>query len=52
MLADELKKLNPGPQVHITHLMPGEEDDIMREIARHVPRNTPLRLERGKVFEI
>jgi ribonuclease BN (tRNA processing enzyme) len=52
MLADELKKLKPGPLVHITHLMPGEEDDIMREIARHIPSDTPRRLERGQVFEL
>jgi ribonuclease BN (tRNA processing enzyme) len=52
MLAAELKKLKPGPQVHITHLMPGEEDDIMREIARHIPHNTPRRLERGQIFEL
>jgi ribonuclease BN (tRNA processing enzyme) len=52
MLAGEIKKLQPGPRVHITHLMPGYEDDIMREIARHVPQGTPQRLRRGKVFEI
>ena len=52
LLADELKKLKPGPQVHITHLMPGREDDIMREIARHIPDNTPRRLDRGQIFEI
>jgi ribonuclease BN (tRNA processing enzyme) len=52
MLAGELKKLKPGPRVHITHLMPGREDDIMREIARHVPDNTPTRLTRGQVFEL
>jgi len=52
LLADELKKLKPGPQVRITHLMPGREDDIMREIARHIPNNTPHRLERDHVFEI
>lgn len=52
MLAGELKKLKPGPRVHITHLMPGREDDIMREIARHIPDNTPRRLTRGQVFEL
>jgi 3',5'-cyclic-nucleotide phosphodiesterase len=52
LLADELKKLKPGPQVHITHLMPGREDDMMREIARHIPDNTPRRLMRGEVFEL
>lgn len=52
MLAGELKKLKSGPQVHITHLLPGREDDIMREIARHLPNNTPRRLERGQVFDL
>ncbi|MBI5782999.1 MAG: 3',5'-cyclic-nucleotide phosphodiesterase [Gammaproteobacteria bacterium] len=52
MLAGELKKLKSGAQVHITHLMPGREDDIMREIARHIPHNTPRRLERGQIFEL
>jgi ribonuclease BN (tRNA processing enzyme) len=51
LLAAELKKLKPGPQVHITHLMPGAEDEIMAEIARHVPTNTPRRLVRGEVLE-
>jgi hypothetical protein len=32
--------------------MPGYEDDIMREIARHIPQSTPQRLMRGKVFEL
>jgi ribonuclease BN (tRNA processing enzyme) len=52
MLAGELKKLKPGPRVHITHLMPGREDEIMHEIARHIPDNTPRRLTRGQVFEL
>jgi len=52
MLAGELKKLKSGPHVHITHLMPGREDDIMREIARHAPSNTPKRLERSQVIEL
>ncbi|GAB4510047.1 MAG: 3',5'-cyclic-nucleotide phosphodiesterase [Sulfuricaulis sp.] len=52
MLAGELGKLKSAAQVHITHLMPGREDDIMREIARHIPHNTPQRLERGQVFEL
>lgn len=52
MLAGELKKLKSSAAVHITHLMSGREDDIMREIARHIPDNTPRRLERGQVFEL
>jgi ribonuclease BN (tRNA processing enzyme) len=51
ILVDDLKKLKAGPQVHITHLMPGEEDAIMAEIAHYVPRNTPRRLSRGDVIE-
>jgi 3',5'-cyclic-nucleotide phosphodiesterase len=50
-LAQDLKKLKPGPQVHITHLMPGAEDEIMAEIERHLPTNTPRRLVRGEVLE-
>jgi ribonuclease BN (tRNA processing enzyme) len=52
MLAGEMRKLKPGPQVHITHLLPGHEDDIMREIAHHIPHGTPRRLDRGQVFEL
>jgi ribonuclease BN (tRNA processing enzyme) len=51
LLAQDLKKLKPGPQVHITHLMPGAEEEIMAEIARHVPTHTPRRLVRGDVLE-
>lgn len=52
LLAGELRKLKPGPQVHITHLQPGYEDEIMAEIARHLPNNTPRRLMHGEVLEI
>jgi len=52
MLAGELRKLKPGPQVHITHLQPGYEDGIMAEIARHLPDNTPRRLMHGEIIEI
>lgn len=52
MLVDELRKLKAGPQVHITHLQPGVEDEIMAEIARHLPRNTPRRLMHGEVIEL
>lgn len=52
LLAGELKKLKPGPQVHITHLMPGSEDEIMAEISRHVPTHAPRRLVRGDVLQL
>ena len=31
----ELRKLKRRPIIHITHLMPGEEKEILREIAHH-----------------
>jgi ribonuclease BN (tRNA processing enzyme) len=52
MLAGELRKLKAGPQVHITHLQPGYEDEIMAEIARHLPNGAPRRLMHGDVIEI
>jgi len=52
LLASELKKLKSSPNVHITHMMPGREDEIMREIAQHIPQHTPQRLLRGQVFDL
>jgi ribonuclease BN (tRNA processing enzyme) len=51
LVAEDLKKLKPGPQVHITHLMPGAEEEIMAEIVRHIPSHAPRRLVRGDVLE-
>ncbi len=52
LLVGELGKLKSSAQVHIAHLMPGHEDEIMQEIARRIPHNTPRRLERGQVFDL
>lgn len=52
LLAEELKKLSRAAQVHITHLMPGEEEAIMAEIRGHVPHNPPQALHAGMVFEL
>ncbi len=52
MLTGELGKLKSPAKVHITHLMPGHEDEIMQEIARHIPHNTPRRLMRGDIIEL
>jgi ribonuclease BN (tRNA processing enzyme) len=51
LLAGELAKLKSAAQVHVTHLMPGEEEEIMREIAARLPHG-PRRLMRGEVIEI
>jgi len=52
MLTHELRKLNPGPSVHITHLMPGMEEEIMAEITAHGSVHAPRRLREGETFEI
>jgi ribonuclease BN (tRNA processing enzyme) len=47
----ELAKLTSRPQIHITHLMPGREDEIMVEVRGHAADRTPRRLMRGAVIE-
>ena len=52
MLAAELTKLQREPDIYITHLMPGHEDAIMKEIQHHIAQRTPLRLVQGQTFEL
>lgn len=50
-LIDELKQLKLNVPVYITHLKPGREDTIMREIrALHPVKNMPQPLLQGQVF--
>ena len=51
-LADDLNKLKHQPGLFITHLKPGEEENIMCEIDELVPERQPSTLQRGQVFEI
>lgn len=51
-LAGELAKLERPAEVYITHLMPGSEQEIMDQIATHLPENTPRALVRDQVFEL
>ncbi len=51
-LARELGKLKRDPEILITHLAPGEERAIMREILRHVPDRRLRPLKRGEVLEV
>jgi ribonuclease BN (tRNA processing enzyme) len=51
MLAGELKKLGVRPQIHITHLLPGREDEIMAEIVRQLPDRKPRRLLCGEILD-
>lgn len=52
LLARELTKLARAAQIHITHLMPGEEEAIMAEIRRHAPDRPVQALRAGMVFEL
>jgi len=50
-LVEELRKLKRRPTIHISHLMPGEEQDILREIAGHDPELKVQPLKPGMVIE-
>ncbi|MDH5649860.1 MAG: 3',5'-cyclic-nucleotide phosphodiesterase [Gammaproteobacteria bacterium] len=52
LLAGELKKLTVNPEIFITHLMPGCEQQIMQEIYQHIGSTRPLPLKRGHVFKL
>ncbi|MCG6976266.1 MAG: 3',5'-cyclic-nucleotide phosphodiesterase [Acidiferrobacterales bacterium] len=52
MLAGELAKLDVDAEIYISHLMPGSEQEIMAEIAKHIPERTPRALTRDQVFEL
>jgi ribonuclease BN (tRNA processing enzyme) len=52
LLAAELNKLTVHPTIHITHLPPEHEDEVMREIQAAVPGYTVCRLRRGENLEL
>ncbi len=52
LLGLELGKLKTDARVHITHLMPGQADEIMKEIAARRDGVTLAALERGQVFSL
>ena len=51
LLAAELAKLKPTPQVFITHLKPRESELIMQEVAARVKERRPQMLQANQVFE-
>ncbi len=51
-LATELQKFTGNADVFITHMKPGEEDNIMTEIEAAVVGRRPKRLLNGQVFEL
>jgi ribonuclease BN (tRNA processing enzyme) len=50
-LAMELKKFTGSAEIYITHMKPGEEEEIMAEIAVAVSSRTPKRLTQGQIFK-
>lgn len=52
LLREELQKLQRQAQIFITHLKPGEGEQIMQEIAAFSSRYTPAPLQHGQVFEL
>jgi len=51
LLAEELAKLKPSPEVYITHLKPREWELIMEEIMLRVKERRPQMLQNDQVFE-
>ncbi len=51
MVAQMLSELQVTPEVHISHLKPGQGDRIMQQIAGYEPRLQARRLEQGQVLE-
>ena len=47
LLAEELGKLKGNPEIHISHLKPGEKERITREIEEEVRRFRPRMLQIG-----
>lgn len=51
LLAEELAKLKPSPEIYITHLKPRESELIMEEITLRVKERRPHMLQNSQVFE-
>jgi len=51
-LAEDLLKLKHHPELYITHHKPGEEAQIMSELAELVEGRELKALKRGKIFEL
>ena len=51
-LTEDLRKLQHQPELYITHQKPGEEEQIMRELAQLINGREPKMLQHGQVFEL
>lgn len=51
-LAEDLKKLEHQPDIYLTHLKPGAEDEILAEVQKLVPSRNIKALHNGQQFEL
>jgi ribonuclease BN (tRNA processing enzyme) len=51
-LAADLAKFKHDPDIYITHLKPGAEDQIFQEIVEALPKRRVHRLKGGEVFDL
>ena len=51
-LGKDLKKLNHQPEVYITHLKPGDEEEILAELQAAMPDRNPRALRTGDTFQL
>lgn len=51
MLADDLKNLSHTPEIWVTAMKPGSEDEIFAEVLDAMPERAIKRLRRGDVFD-
>ena len=52
LLAEELQKLERPAEIMLTHMKPGAQETIMREVAARTWRSQPRQLKRGQVIEL
>ncbi len=51
-LAEDLLKLKHQPELYISHQKPGQEEQIMRELAQLLNDREPKLLQSGQIFEL
>lgn len=52
LMVEEIKKLKTNPEIFITHLMPGQEKQIMAELKASISSHSFSQLRQGQVFKL
>jgi ribonuclease BN (tRNA processing enzyme) len=52
LLAEDLAKLDRDPEIYLSHLKPGAEEEILRQCAEHLQERRVRRLCGGDVFRL